>query len=294
VSTAVKEATAAFRVPGENRACGFRVTVLRATCQGDLPIGSQCAKANWQQLKRQRQRHNGPGALAEHRDFQLITGLGPGRLRVGCSHFQAVAPPAVPVASGSRVTRTLAGNYTSLVAPCHSAAVSGSESARMPVPVTVMEAGPRPVRAGQPRYRQDPEPEACPDRQPEDAGSRGTGGGCWPGAGRGRRAAVCQAAQRCQVAREAGTPLPPGESEPGRIAPLPKRPPRALAGRGLEWPTCASKLCVALCAAPEDRDSGQLGRGRQSLPRRCLTSGLEKLCLKPLAPNRALPTLPLP
>ncbi len=215
MSTAVKEATAAFRVPGENRACGFRVTVLRATCQGDLPIGSQCAKANWQQLKRQRQRHNGPGALAEHRDFQLITGLGPGRLRVGCSHFQAVAPPAVPVASGSRVTRTLAGNYTSLVAPCHSAAVSGSESARMPVPVTVMEAGPRPVRAGQPRYRQDPEPEACPDRQPEDAGSRGTGGGCWPGAGRGRRAGVCQAAQRCQVHRAGpGRRFPPATRSP--------------------------------------------------------------------------------
>ncbi len=56
------------------------------------------------------------------------------------------------------------------------AAVSGSESARMPVPM--MEAGPRPVRAGQPRCRQDPEPEASPDRdrQPEDAGSRGAGG----------------------------------------------------------------------------------------------------------------------
>ena len=221
MSTAVKEATAAFRVPGENRACGFRVTVFRATCQSDLPIGSQCAKANWQQLKRQRQRHNGPGALAEHRDFQLVTG--PGRLRVGCSHFQAVAPPAVPVASGSRVTRTLAGNYTSLVAPCHSAAVSGSESARMPVPV--MEAGPRPVRAGQPRYRQDPEPEACPDRQPEDAASEPRGRGSVVGPGpagaagrpcaRRRKDAKSNRPGPAWSGRRAGTPLPPGESEPG-------------------------------------------------------------------------------
>jgi hypothetical protein len=265
VSTAVKEATAAFRVPGENRACGFRVTVL---LKSDLPerlanlqpmCNSQLAAAC--QAERQRQRAGGLG-----------TGRAPSLsachwTRETPSRMQPGALPAVLVPlSGSRVIRTLAGNYAASLGagssslPLRGGGGGGGLTGRLRVPPGfacqcqhLMEGGPRPVRAGQPRHCQDK--EACPDRQPEDAA--GDGGRLlapgWQGPQGGR---VPGGAKMPSLSNRAGPPAagpgrrsPPASPSPADRASEPESPETPTTGPSPAgtWSGDCATVCGPFC-----------------------------------------------